>query len=420
MKIRILLLTLICFSTSFAQQRNCGTEQYMQQKLSNPVFAAQHQERQSAFNVEMNKVSSENRAPQAMIVIPVAVHFTTGNNANRACLVALAQNQIDILNNDYNATNADMSNWAAAASFYSGVVPGNTQVQFCIATLNHPANTDPNLVSGQPAVTIGYNFGGGNDSDIKWKGYLNFIIKDAGNGILGYSPLGGDFDAGEGVVLGFDYFGSGAGCSGFVPTAPYDLGRTVTHELGHFFNLDHTFGHGNGCNGSNTDSVSDTPKVGAETYGKPNPGTVAGCTSPQKALTMSYMDYTDDDHMYMFSAGQTTRAKAYMVSQQNKFKTGVTACAPLLAVADNEMKQFSSIYPNPNKGSFTVEFNSNSNNVINIMVHDLTGRKVFENKYTPSVALFSQNIQLANAQSGIYLLTVKDGERTEVKRVVVE
>jgi hypothetical protein len=420
MKIKILLLALICFSTSFAQQRTCGMKQHMQQKLSNPEYSAQYQERQNAFDIEMNKINSENRAPQAMIVIPVAVHFPTGNNANRACLVALAQNQIAILNADYNATNADKTNWTTASSFYPGVVHGNTEVQFCIATLNHPANTDPNLVSGQPAVTIGYNFGGGNDSDIKWKGYLNFIIKDAGSGILGYSPLGGNFDAGEGVVMSFSAFGSGAGCAGFVPGAPYNLGRTVTHELGHFFNLDHTFGDESGCTAGNTDNITDTPKVGAATYGTPAPGSVAGCTAPQKALTMSYMDYVDDASMYMFSAGQTARAKAYMVSVQSKFKTGVTACAPLLAVADNKMKQFSTIYPNPNKGSFTVEFNSNSNNMINITVHDLTGRKVFENKYTPSAALFSQNIQLANAQSGIYLLTVKDGERTEVKRVVVE
>lgn len=417
MKIRILLLALVSCCAGFAQQqRGCAMKQYMKRKLSDPVYAAQYQARQNEFNAVLNTINSDNKAPQAIIVIPVAVHFPTMSNANRACLVALAQNQITILNNDYNATNADKTNWVPASAFYPGVQHGNTQVQFCIATLNHPANTDPNLVNGQPAVTVGYNFGNGNDSDIKWKGYLNFVIKDAGAGILGYSPLGGNFDAGDAVVMSFAAFGSGAGCPGVVPGAPYNLGRTVTHELGHFFNLDHTFGDESGCTATNTDNIADTPQVGGPTYGTPAPGSVAGCVAGQKALTMSYMDYVDDDHMYMFSAGQTARAKAYMVAQQAKFKVGVTACTPL-AVVQNVAEESLKVFPNPNKGNFTLQFHAQSSNV-NVMVYDITGRKVFENNYSSSV--LSENIQLNNTQSGVYFLTVKDGESSVVKKIIVE
>ena len=82
---------------------------------------------------------------------------------------------------------------------------GFLDVQFCIATQNHPVDAagniiDPDLVEGGRAVSIGYDFGGGNDSDSNWAGYLNILVKEAGDGVLGYSPLGGNIAAGSSVV----------------------------------------------------------------------------------------------------------------------------------------------------------------------------------------------------------------------------
>lgn len=77
------------------------------------------------------------------------------------------------------------------------------------------------------------------------------------------------------------------------------------------------------------------------------------------------------------------------------------------------------IYPNPNNGNFNVEFSSNSNNEIKIFVHDLRGREIYTNKYNNS-GLFNETLQLNNVQSGIYLVTVQDGDRKEVKKIVVE
>ncbi|MCA1965224.1 MAG: M12 family metallo-peptidase [Flavobacterium sp.] len=77
------------------------------------------------------------------------------------------------------------------------------------------------------------------------------------------------------------------------------------------------------------------------------------------------------------------------------------------------------IYPNPNSGNFNVQFSSNSNNEINIVVHDMRGREIFTHNYNNS-GLFNESIQLNNVQSGIYLVTVQDGDRKEVKKIVVE
>lgn len=76
------------------------------------------------------------------------------------------------------------------------------------------------------------------------------------------------------------------------------------------------------------------------------------------------------------------------------------------------------IYPNPNKGNFVVQFDSASGNNVKIGVHDLRGRLVFENSYQ-NTGTFNQSIQLNNVQSGIYMVTVQDGERKEVKKIIV-
>ncbi|WP_306349668.1 reprolysin-like metallopeptidase [Flavobacterium sp. '19STA2R22 D10 B1'] len=77
------------------------------------------------------------------------------------------------------------------------------------------------------------------------------------------------------------------------------------------------------------------------------------------------------------------------------------------------------LYPNPNRGNFTVQFNTTSTDGIGIRVHDMRGRVILENKYN-TTGMFNQNIQLDNVQSGIYMVTVQDGARKIVKKIVVE
>jgi len=77
------------------------------------------------------------------------------------------------------------------------------------------------------------------------------------------------------------------------------------------------------------------------------------------------------------------------------------------------------MYPNPNKGFFNIQFSSQSTDEVKVLVHDLLGRKVFEKQYE-NKGSFNENIQLQKVQAGLYLLTVVDGERKEVKKIVVQ
>ncbi|MGB3606770.1 T9SS type A sorting domain-containing protein, partial [Psychroserpens sp.] len=175
---------------------------------------------------------------------------------------------------------------------------------------------DPELLEGEPAVTIGYAFSGGSgfpETDSNWVGYMNFLVKNIGG--LGYSPGGGSLANGGAVVIDINAFSAGSGCfgSGIVPQSPYNLGRTTTHELGHFYSLAHPWGPG-GATCAADDGFADTPNTGQETFGCPAAGSLTACNPTQNILSMNYMDYVNDACMYMFTPQQMNAVDAYVTS----------------------------------------------------------------------------------------------------------
>jgi hypothetical protein len=124
--------------------------------------------------------------------------------------------------------------------------------------------------------------------------------------------------------------------------------------------------------------------------------------SPQGIWTLRFRDNYEGDSGTINSASITICTKTYTT----------------LANPDFEISDFV-LYPNPNKGNFNIQFSSTATTGVKVIVNDLLGRKIFENKFQNS-ANFNENIQLKNIQSGMYLLTVIDGDRKEVKKIVIE
>ena len=89
-----------------------------------------------------------------------------------------------------------------------------------------------------------------------------------------------------------------------------------------------------------------------------------------------------------------------------------------LSTEDFGLENFS-IYPNPNQGAFTVAFNSVSGETISVNVHDIQGRQIMSTQLA-NTGNVNEVISLPNVQAGIYLVTVQDGTKKEVKRVVVQ
>lgn len=278
-------------------QRKCSMHDHMEKLMQDPNYKLAHKAkftRLSSASV-ITRSSCENPP-----VIPVAVHYQ-GVSGDAACLVSLAQNQIQILNNDFQGTNSDIGQWINnASSSFTGVNYSETCLSFCLADKNHPAGYG--LIDGEPAVTINQTTG---DSNSDFSGYLNIFVQ-FGTGVLGYAPLGGSGN-GDGVVIEAVAFGSGSGCGNVVPGAPYNLGRTTTHEVGHYLLLDHIWG--GGC--SQDDDVNDTPDSADPYYDCPTVG-ASSCGSTD--MHMNYMDYTNDACMYMFSEGQGDRSENYVAT----------------------------------------------------------------------------------------------------------
>ena len=91
---------------------------------------------------------------------------------------------------------------------------------------------------------------------------------------------------------------------------------------------------------------------------------------------------------------------------------------PSLGTANTEFQDFG-LFPNPNKGQFTLKFTSSTSNDIQVNVHDMRGRLVYDKSFSNTIA-FNQNINLNKVEAGIYLVSVVDGAKKTVKRIVIE
>jgi hypothetical protein len=134
---------------------------------------------------------------------------------------------------------------------------------------------------------------------------LNIWVCNMGGGILGYAQFPGGAAATDGVVLD----DNATGRTG-TAAAPFNKGRTATHEVGHWMNLRHIWGDATCGN----DQVGDTPLHNTANYGCPAAGHKSTCTGTPVEMTMNYMDYSDDACMYMFSVGQRSRMLAVFAS----------------------------------------------------------------------------------------------------------
>jgi Pregnancy-associated plasma protein-A len=223
--------------------------------------------------------------------------------------------QIDVLNADFQAQNSDIGQ---VPSVWTDRV-GNPRIRFHLATTDPDGNATDGIVRQESDETsFGLDDGvkssatGGSDP---WPTdrYLNLWVCQLSGGLLGYAQFPGGAPETDGVVILHTAFGNIGTAS-----APFDLGRTATHEVGHWLNLFHIWGDdGTGCNG--TDEVDDTPNQGGENTGMPTFPSVSCGNGPDGDMFVNYMDYTDDAGMFMFTSGQVLRMDACLLDARSSF-----------------------------------------------------------------------------------------------------
>jgi hypothetical protein len=277
-------------------QRSCASHDLLLQQMADDpkraTVMAQIEDHIARF-----EANGGGATESAVVTIPTVVHVVY-NNSTENISDAQVLSQIRILNEDFRRTNSDADGtWSQAA---------DTEIEFCLATIDPSGNpttgitrTSTTRTSFSTSNNVKFNSQGGKDAWPRDQ-YLNIWVCDLGGGLLGYAQFPGGPASTDGVVCDYAYFGDVG-----VATPPFDLGRTATHEVGHWLNLRHIWGDG-GC--SVDDGVSDTPASDGPNYGCAL-GTVS-CSSTD--MVQNYMDYSDDGCMNLFTAGQKTRMQAVL------------------------------------------------------------------------------------------------------------
>jgi hypothetical protein len=315
-----LLLIGVIVSPGIGQaQERCGVVAYQQMlQEKNPRM-----ETQESFEIWMEK-QLRTRGTQLMQVnktnstytIPVVVHIIhngeaigTGTNISDAQI----QSQIDVMNKDYNRLNTD----AASTPPEFQPVAGSISIQFVLARQDPEGQATTGITRTKGTQT---SWAITDNTALKsldyWpaENYLNIWVTSLSGGFIGYAQLPvtnllsgldvtNDNRLTDGVVIHYQAFGTGAG---FNLLSSYNLGRTVTHEVGHFLGLRHIWGDAT-CG---DDFVSDTPAQTNSTSGCPT-GTQASCDSRTgyfvHKMYQNYMDYSFDACMNLFTLGQVSR-----------------------------------------------------------------------------------------------------------------
>ncbi len=416
MKKLLLPILVMGAATLSAQQINrCSSFQYMQQQIAadptvqGKIDAVENDCAQYAIAYPNGYTS------RAVITIPVVVHVVYANAAQNVSATRVYE-QIAVLNADYRKQNTDITNVPAA---WQGIA-ADFEVQFCLAAVDPNGNWTDGINRVSTSTT---SFSDSNDG-VKYASlggtnvwdrnvYLNIWVCNLSSGLLGYAQFPGGAAATDGVVIDYAYFGK-TGAS-----APYNKGRTATHEVGHWMGLRHIWGDDNGAC-SLTDYCGDTPNQADENYGCFTVGQVLtdNCSTTAPGVMWSnYMDYTDDACMYFFTNDQKTRAWAVLNGSRLPLQTSV-GCI-IAGVQDLTLAHSFSLYPSPSNGQVTLDFGNAAPSDYNITVFNTLGEKV-DFVHVEMMSEQTMMLDLRNHSAGVYFVEVRSATDKITRRIVIE
>jgi hypothetical protein len=297
-------------------QRTCATHEKTQELMQTvPGFAAHHEEMKAYLrNTSQTHLFNKPNAPQVVVTIPVVFHVLY-KNATQNISDAQILSQLAVLNADYRKLNTDFNSVVPSAFRPLGA---DMEITFCLATRTPTGAVTTGITRKSVASSFSFDnnyYAASGQPAWDPTKYLNIWVgKFTDNSLLGFAYLpdsaGANYD---GLCISYTAFGTTG-----TAAAPFNKGRTATHEIGHYFGLDHPWGaDDSNCNTTaNSDGVADTPATNNPYYNCPTfPSNTNACnTTANGSMFMNYMDYVNDACMYMFTLNQSTRMQTAMAN----------------------------------------------------------------------------------------------------------
>lgn len=399
--------------------KRCGTMEYLSRQLAEDPDLQTRMDAIESFTRDQEQNAAAMRTSSTVITIPVIFHVLYFNSAQNISTARILD-QLATLNKDYAHLNADSNNTPVPFR----PMAANTNIQFCLAQQDPSGNYTTGIIRKQVSVTgfdplsndnIKFSSLGGDDA---WDRnfYLNIWIANftgISAGIIGISQFPGGAAATDGCVV---YYGTVGGETYHGTTQNYNLGRTLTHEVGHWLNLRHIWGDDGGtCSGS--DYVADTPNQAFENYQCVAFPHVSCNNGPNGDMFMNYMDYGDDDCLNMFTAGQGTRMTSALNGPRQAIKNS-TKCEDLTGISAAQALAGFSVYPNPSNGEMVISGRMNGRSVVKISVVNTLGETVFSEDYE-NIEDLEQQIDLSGRQNGIYFIEVRSSIGVSTQKMVL-
>ena len=425
------MLAIFGFS-AHAQIEKCATMQILEKRIAKDPSIKLRMEQSEMQTQKWIAANSNAKGGIQPVTIPVVVHVLW-NDPIENISAAQIQSQIDILNEDFRLLNSDSLD--SSHPFWQ--LTADTEIEFCLATRDPNGNATSGITrtytDSLSFVGVGnekHSASGGKDN---WDPtqYLNIWVCNLDGNTLGYAAfpsfLATDPDL-DGVVNRYEAFGN-IGTAGSGVWTVNDLGRTMTHEVGHWLNLRHIWGDDspqssqNGicdpeeCDGD--DEIDDTPDACEPNYGCKtfpwNANNPCG-TDENGEMYMNYMDYGDDSCLVMFTYGQGIRMQSALNGDRAGLLTSLGCSAPTGLLNEVSLENSFEIYPNPSNGNFTVDTHMLKYDNISISVYDLLGSKIqkFEN-----IKSFPFKMDLNELSNGIYYFKINSGDKTITQKVII-
>lgn len=341
------------------------------------------------------------------VTIPVVFHVVY-QNVTENIHDSLLQEQIDVLNEDLNAANADL--WKVPLAWQP--IIGNMQITFVFASLDPNGNPTTGIERQQTTVSsfttndnVKHVSTGGLDA---WPdtSYLNIWVCDLSAGLNGYTQFPGGPAATDGMVLNYRVVGRGSPAQ-----APFNAGRTCTHEFGHWLGLRH-IGPDASC--ADVDSIPDTPSYNSSVYGTYPVGTVLtdACNQPAPGIMwMNFMMYVDDTAMVFFTLGQINKMTWYL----NNMRTGFLTPN---GIHEDQVASWISVYPSPSSDGIFTLTRTDASTESSVGVCDVQGRLLFD-LINVNAGVNTVMLDLSSYAEGVYTIVIRSAAAVESKRVVI-